>query len=60
MCRYVCIFNVYIKNLDLICFIQLANLTVSIRPGTSYQIEIHSAVVNHLYLLFPFAKLVET
>ena len=32
----------------------LADLTVSKRPGTSHQIEIHFAVVNHLYLLFPF------
>ena len=37
-----------------------ADLTVSKRPGTSYQIEIHFAVVNHLYLLFAFVKLVET
>ena len=36
----------------------LADLTVSKRPGTSYQIEMH--VVNHLYLLFSFVKLVET
>ena len=28
----------------------LADLTVSKRPGTSCQIEIHSAVANHLYL----------
>ena len=35
-------------------------LTVSKRPGTSYQIEIHFAVVNRLYLLFSFVKLVET
>ena len=33
---------------------------MSRRPGTSYQIEIHFAVVNHLYLLFSFLKLVET
>ena len=39
---------------------QLADLTVSKRPGTSNQIEIHFAVVNHLYLLFFFVKLVET
>ena len=38
----------------------LADLTVSKRPGTSYQIEIDFAVVNHLYLLFSFVKLVET
>ena len=38
----------------------LADLTVSKRPGTSYQIEIHFAVVNHLYLLFSFVKLAET
>ena len=30
------------------------------RPGTSYKIEIHFPVVNHLYLLFSFVKLVET
>ena len=34
-----------------------ADLTVIKRPGTSYQIEIHFAVVNHLYLLFSFVKL---
>ena len=38
----------------------LAVLTVSKRPGTSYQIEIHFAVVNHFRLLFSFVKLVET
>ena len=38
----------------------LADLTASKRPGTSYQIEIYFAVVNHLYLLFSFVKLVET
>ena len=38
----------------------LADLTVSKRPGTSYQIESYFAVVNHLYPLFSFAKLVET
>ena len=40
----------------------LADLTVSERPGTSYQVEIHFAVVNHLYiyLLFSFVDLVET
>ena len=38
----------------------LADLTVSKRPGTSYQIEIHVAAVNRLYLLFSFVKLVET
>ena len=39
---------------------ELADLTMSKRPGTSYQIEIHFAVVNRLYLLFFFTKLVET
>ena len=39
---------------------KLADLTVSERSGTSYQIEIHFAVVNHLYLLFSSMKLVET
>ena len=39
---------------------QLADLTVSKRPGTSYHIEIHFAVGNHLYLLFSFVNLVET
>ena len=38
----------------------LADLTVSKRPGTSYQIEIHFAAVNHLYLLFSFVNLCET
>ena len=37
-----------------------ADLTVSKRPGTSYRIQIHFAVFNHLYLLFSFVKLVET
>ena len=37
-----------------------ADLTVSKRPGTSYRIEIHFAVFNHLYLLFSVVKLVET
>ena len=36
------------------------DLTVSKRPGTSYQIEIHFAVFNHLYLSFSIIKLVET
>ena len=43
----------------LILFRTLADLTVSERPGTSYQIEIHFAVVNYLYILFSFVKLVE-
>ena len=34
------------------------DLTVSKRPGTSYQIEIHFAVVNHLYILFSLVKTV--
>ena len=38
----------------------VADLTVSKRPETSYQIEIHFAVFNHLYLLFSLMKLVET
>ena len=38
----------------------LADLTVSKRPGTSNRIEIHFAVVNHLYLCFSFLKLAET
>ena len=37
-----------------------ADLTVSKRPGTSYQIEIHFAVINHSYILFSFMKLVKT
>ena len=37
-----------------------ADLTMTKRPGTSYQIKIHFAVFNHLYLLFSFMKLVET
>ena len=36
-----------------------ADLTVSKRPGTSYQIDIHFAVVNHLYLLFSFVSLIK-
>ena len=39
-------------------FNHLADLTVSKRPGTSCQIEIHFAVSNYVYLLFPFLKLV--
>ena len=38
----------------------VADLTVSKRPGTSYQLEIYSAVADYLYLLFSFVKLVET
>ena len=38
----------------------LADLTVSKRPGTSCQIEMYFAVVNHVYLLFSFVNLVET
>ena len=38
----------------------LADLTVSKRPGTSDQIEIHFAIFIRLYLLFSFMKLVET
>ena len=41
-------------------YVILAVLTVSKRLGTSYQIETWFAVVNHLYLLFSFVKLVET
>ena len=37
-----------------------SDLTVSKRPGTSHQKEIHFAVVNHLHLLFSFVKLVVT
>ena len=40
--------------------IKLVGVTASTRPGTSYHIEIHFAVVNHLYLLFSFLNLVET
>ena len=36
------------------------NLTVSKRPGTRYQIEIHFDVFNRSYILFSFMKLVET
>ena len=42
------------------CFEHLADLTVSKRPGTCYQLEIHFAVFNHLYLLFSFVNLVDT
>ena len=38
---------------------ELNGLTISKRPGTSYQIEIHFAVVNHLYLLFSFVNLLK-
>ena len=38
----------------------LADLTVSERPGTSFQIEIHFTVFNRFYLLFSLMKLVET
>ena len=44
----------------LACAYNLADLSVRKRPGTSYQIEIHFAVVSHLYRLFSFVKLVET
>ncbi len=44
----------------LIAYLQLADLTVSKRPGTSNRIEIHFAVFNHLYLCFSFMKLAET
>ena len=30
------------------------------RPGTSYRVEIYSAVLNRLYLLCSFVKIVET
>ena len=47
--------------MDTICqYMAKADLTVSKRPGTSYQIEIHFAVVNHLYFLFSLVNLVET
>ena len=39
---------------------QLADLTVSKRPGTINRIEIHFAVFNHLNLCFSFMKLAET
>ena len=42
------------------CMLTIADLTVSKGPGTSFRIEIHFAVVNHLYPLFSFVKLVET
>ena len=35
----------------------LADLIVSKRLRASYQLEIHFAVVNHLYLLFSFVYL---
>ena len=34
-------------------YFKLADLTVSKRPRTSHQIEIHFAVFNRLFLLFP-------
>jgi hypothetical protein len=39
---------------------QPSDLTVSKRPGTSYQIEIHFSGFNRLHLLFCFMKLAET
>ena len=48
------------RNLILSDFLQLADLTVSKKSGTSYQIGIHLDVVHHLYLSFSFVKLVET
>ena len=36
----------------------LADRTVTTRPGTSYQVEIHSSRFNHLYLLFSLMKFV--
>ena len=39
---------------------EIADLTMSKRPGTSYRIKIHFAVFNYLYLLFSFMKLVKT
>ena len=48
--------NLFLANIP-------GDLTVSKKPGTSYQIEIHVVVFNHLYelyLLFSFVKLVET
>ena len=65
-------FNKHLPNVINYCFIHLkgtgkknfychlADLTVSKRPGTSNRIEIHFAVVNHLYLCFSFLKLAET
>ena len=50
----------FVKQVRVTTVYTLADLTVGKRPGTSYQIEIHFAVVNHLYLLFSFVKLVET
>ena len=40
--------------------VQLADLTVSKRPGTGNRIEIHFAIFNHLYLCFSGMKLAET
>ena len=39
---------------------QLADLTMSKRAGTSFQIEIHFTIFNRFYLLFSFTKRVET
>ena len=41
-------------------FFRVADLTVSKRPGSSYQIEIHFAFYKHSYLLFAFIEAVET
>ena len=52
--------NMELKDDKFATSLILADLTVSKTPGTSYKIEIHFAVVNHLYLLFSFVNLIET
>ena len=53
-------YSLWVLTLCLVARIYQPYLTVGKRPGTSYKIEIHFPVVNHLYLLFSFVKLVET
>ena len=56
----------YLLHFKLPCYVlfiiwsKLADLTVSERPGTGFQIEIHFTVFNRFYLLFSCMKLVET
>ena len=60
----VCTVDIYGNHGNIIAMLEetvnLADLTVSKRPGAGYHIEIHFVVVKHLYLLFSFVKLAET
>ena len=54
-------YNWFYHNInEFFVLFQLADLTMSKRPETSYQIETYFAVVNHSYLLCSYVKLVET